>query len=310
MDRYTKKGRKDAGFRQGKLPRKLAIARANSSLTLSRVRIDRADFQWLNLRQTSLSRTIQKSKILLFGCGSIGAFVAHQLAAAGVGTIILVDPDIMGWSNTMRHILAGEHVGERKADALATRLRRGFPHLEVVSFSITSNEFLHKHRQLGDDCDLVINLTGDWSSMKECDLWSSSAGQTCLYGWLEPYALAGHVIIVPPGGEDLSSGMTSTGSDRNPVIRFASTLPATKELGCNSYFQEYSFVDMLSTVAAVVETALNSIASLPPESRHVVTIPAPRRLQAFSATIADSWKSLLPMPQSGPVQIDTKWPSP
>lgn len=58
------------------------------------------------------------SKVLLLGAGGLGSPAAMYLAAAGVGTIGIVDMDVVDASNLQRQILHNlDRVGERKVDS-------------------------------------------------------------------------------------------------------------------------------------------------------------------------------------------------
>lgn len=63
------------------------------------------------------------SKVLVIGAGGLGSPAALYLAAAGVGTIGLVDSDIVDLSNLQRQILhSTEKLGVLKVDSGAERL--------------------------------------------------------------------------------------------------------------------------------------------------------------------------------------------
>lgn len=66
---------------------------------------------------------LKAAKVLIVGAGGLGAPAALYLAAAGVGEIILVDPDDLDRSNLQRQVLYVEDdVGRPKVDAAAERL--------------------------------------------------------------------------------------------------------------------------------------------------------------------------------------------
>jgi len=65
--------------------------------------------------------------VLVIGLGSIGGAIVDDLAAAGVGTIGLLDRDRVWWHNLVRHRLGRESVGRLKVDALHDRLRSRWP---------------------------------------------------------------------------------------------------------------------------------------------------------------------------------------
>ena len=58
-------------------------------------------------------------KVLVAGCGSGGGSVALQLAMSGIRNFTLVDHDILGPENVIRHVCGRRFVGKKKVDALA-----------------------------------------------------------------------------------------------------------------------------------------------------------------------------------------------
>lgn len=60
-----------------------------------------------------------KSRVLIAGCGSGGGSVALQLAMSGIGNFVLVDKDVLGVENVIRHVCGRRYIGMKKVDALA-----------------------------------------------------------------------------------------------------------------------------------------------------------------------------------------------
>src|SRR6478736_7703809 len=78
-------------------------------------------------------RALKASRVLAVGTGGLGSPLALYLAAAGIGTIGLVDFDVVDDSNLHRQILFGvSDVGRPKLDAAEERLRGVNPHVRVV----------------------------------------------------------------------------------------------------------------------------------------------------------------------------------
>ncbi len=78
-------------------------------------------------------KKIRSARVLCVGAGGLGSPVAMYLAAAGVGTLGLVDFDAVEFSNLQRQLLHGtEDVGRAKTDSARDTLRRLNPDVEVV----------------------------------------------------------------------------------------------------------------------------------------------------------------------------------
>ena len=79
-----------------------------------------------------------ESKILLLGAGGLGSPAALYLAAAGVGTLGIVDMDVVDASNLQRQILHNvDRIGERKVDSAKKTLTELNPDVDVVTLLFT-----------------------------------------------------------------------------------------------------------------------------------------------------------------------------
>jgi sulfur-carrier protein adenylyltransferase/sulfurtransferase len=77
------------------------------------------------------------SKVLLLGAGGLGSPAALYLAAAGVGTIGIIDMDVVDASNLQRQILHNmDRVGERKVDSAKKTLTALNPDVNVVTYDV------------------------------------------------------------------------------------------------------------------------------------------------------------------------------
>ncbi len=77
------------------------------------------------------------SKVLLLGAGGLGSPAALYLAAAGVGTIGIIDMDVVDASNLQRQILHNvERIGMRKVDSAKATLTAMNPDLTVLTYDV------------------------------------------------------------------------------------------------------------------------------------------------------------------------------
>ena len=75
---------------------------------------------------------LRRARVVIFGIGGVGGYVAEALARAGVGTLTLIDMDTVSESNLNRQIIATRHtVGMAKTDAFKERIESIDPEIEV-----------------------------------------------------------------------------------------------------------------------------------------------------------------------------------
>ncbi len=77
------------------------------------------------------------AKVLLLGAGGLGSPAALYLAAAGVGTLGIIDMDVVDASNLQRQILHNtDRIGERKVDSAKKTLTLMNPDVNVVTYDV------------------------------------------------------------------------------------------------------------------------------------------------------------------------------
>ena len=76
---------------------------------------------------------LAEGRVLIIGCGGLGSPVAMYLAAAGVGTIGLMDGDVVDESNLQRQVIHfTADVGRLKVASAAEKLRAINPHCRII----------------------------------------------------------------------------------------------------------------------------------------------------------------------------------
>jgi adenylyltransferase/sulfurtransferase len=77
-------------------------------------------------------QALKKARVLVIGAGGLGAPVLLYLAAAGVGTLGIVDDDLVSLSNLQRQVVhATPDIGDAKVDSAAGTIARLNPHVAV-----------------------------------------------------------------------------------------------------------------------------------------------------------------------------------
>ena len=80
---------------------------------------------------------LQRARVLVVGAGGLGAPALMYLAAAGVGTLGVVDDDHVSLSNLQRQVIHGTpDIGALKTDSAAARIHALNPHVEVIGHAV------------------------------------------------------------------------------------------------------------------------------------------------------------------------------
>jgi len=108
-------------------------------------------------------RRIKAARVLLVGAGGLGSPAALYLAAAGVGTLGLVDFDVVDISNLQRQIVHGtSSVGRSKLESARARIHDLNPHVQVETHEtrLTSANAL----DILDGYDIVVDGTDNFAT--------------------------------------------------------------------------------------------------------------------------------------------------
>ncbi|MDW8209364.1 MAG: molybdopterin-synthase adenylyltransferase MoeB [Chloroherpetonaceae bacterium] len=106
-------------------------------------------------------KKLKAAKVLCIGAGGLGSPVALYLAAAGVGTLGIVDFDVVDVTNLQRQILHGaSDVGRPKLVSARETLREINPHVNVIGFEepFTSENAM----EIARDFDIIIDGTDNF----------------------------------------------------------------------------------------------------------------------------------------------------
>ena len=80
---------------------------------------------------------LKRARVLVVGAGGLGAPALLYLAAAGVGTIAVIDDDAVSLSNLQRQVIHGTpEIGQAKTESAAAAIRRLNPHVTVVTHPV------------------------------------------------------------------------------------------------------------------------------------------------------------------------------
>ena len=107
---------------------------------------------------------LKKARVAVFGIGGVGGYVTEALARGGIGTLDLIDKDVVSKSNINRQIIAlTSTIGKYKAEVAGERAKDINPNIKVNVYNIfytpeTAGQFdFSKYDYIVDAID---NVTG------------------------------------------------------------------------------------------------------------------------------------------------------
>lgn len=106
-----------------------------------------------------LSPTIVDKAILIIGAGAVGSALAEMLSRAGCFRIAIMDNDITEIGNMSRHTLTIDNLRVSKAESLANRLNKIFPHNKVDSFKKNLRQELRNNKDVLSQYSIIIDAT-------------------------------------------------------------------------------------------------------------------------------------------------------
>lgn len=221
------------------------------------VQVERVDSDWALARDHGLDAIHQRrqKRVLLLGCGSLGAPVAELLARAGIGELHLLDKELFGSENCARHLLGAGDIGSSKSNVLAARLRKQIPGVAIKSFHALATDWI-QHQCKPGTYDLVVDCTGE-SAVRTVlsHLRASSLGKALVaHAWVEPFCAAAHAVLLQPGENWPVDDPTGKVNVANWPEDTRVQLPA-----CNAGFHPYGASDVWQAAGFTSERILAAL---------------------------------------------------
>lgn len=175
-----------------------------------------------------------QSKVLIVGAGGLGSPVALYLAASGVGTIGLVDGDMVSMTNLQRQVIhATKDVGRMKVDSAEESIRELNPDVTVVKHPVYLSE--DNAADLIRQYDFVIDGSDNFATKYLVNDACVMLGKACSIGGISRYS--GQLMTHVPG-----SACYRCLFPEPPAVKDVETCATVGVLGC--------IAGMLGTVQA------------------------------------------------------------
>ena len=126
-------------------------------------------------------QALSKASVFILGAGGLGAPSALYLAAAGVGRIVIADPDVVSLDNLQRQVLYNSSdIGAPKAEMARSRLRALNPGIivEAIDDAVTPANA----DELIADCDIVLDGCDNFETRYAINAACHTAGLPLISG--------------------------------------------------------------------------------------------------------------------------------
>jgi molybdopterin/thiamine biosynthesis adenylyltransferase/rhodanese-related sulfurtransferase len=141
---------------------------------------------------------LKAARVLCIGAGGLGSPAAMYLAAAGVGTIGLVDDDVVEVSNLQRQVIHGTpDVGRSKLASAADRLRAINPHVRVEQHLVRLDE--GNALDLVSSFDVIVDGTDNFPTRYLVNDACVMADRPNAYGSISRFEGQASVFAMPDG---------------------------------------------------------------------------------------------------------------
>ena len=141
---------------------------------------------------------LKDSRVLIAGCGSGGGSVALQLVMSGVRNFTLIDADIMGVENVIRHVCGRRYIGWKKVDALAEVLKDRNPEANVKTIDADLMQFPTLQEEIAATSVVVLATDNEPSRYAVNELCVSEA-KPFVVGRVFTRGIGGEVFAYRPG---------------------------------------------------------------------------------------------------------------
>jgi len=163
---------------------------------------------------------LQNKKVVIVGVGALGTVAAELLARAGVGSLILIDRDMVEESNLQRQILFDEKsIGKNKASAAEKRIKEINSEIKVEFHSIHLNS---QNIELLQSTDLILDCTDNLQTRFLINDYCKKEEKIWIYA--AAIKTSGYVMPVFPNGPCLQCFLTESSQETCDTVGVLNTI--------------------------------------------------------------------------------------
>jgi molybdopterin/thiamine biosynthesis adenylyltransferase len=214
-------------------------------------------------------RNLLNKSIALIGAGTLGGYVAEQMANLGAGLstgnkavkLDIFDYGILEPDNLSRHVLGYNSLWQNKSIELANKLIKEHP---LLSLSVNGQnlKITPKNINLLKKYDLIINATGDQHTSDTLNyLWhSEEINKPIIHGWIEGGGLGARAIRLHDKTSCFRCLRHLDNSPRYRIFKDETEQPIVRK-GCGISYMPFPPTVSIRSASMLVEVALNAVHS-------------------------------------------------
>ena len=144
----------------------------------------------------SQDEKIRQTKVAVIGAGALGQMAAHQLVRSGFEQLILVDGDVLEYSNFNRQLYATDStVGRSKVEVLKAGLLDIHPQIDITTYETFLNG--NNGKELVSEADIVVDCVDDMETKVYLEKLMDELNIPLVHGAVEGWY--GQVTTIFPG---------------------------------------------------------------------------------------------------------------
>lgn len=141
-------------------------------------------------------KKLSQAKVLVCGAGGLGSTVLANLASVGIGTIGVVDNDVVELSNLNRqYIHKFENIGSIKVESAKKWINDFNPGVNVNTYQVRLDE--HNYSEIVKDYDFIMDCFDSFKSKFLLNRIAVQTGKTLIHGGVTEFY--GQVTVIKPG---------------------------------------------------------------------------------------------------------------
>lgn len=236
---------------------------------------------------------IQKTKVCLIGCGSLGGYLATALMNSGVTEFALIDKDLLADENIARHVCGLSDVGKPKTEAVKKLIESHNPNCICEIENTDANIYLEVCPEKLNRYDVIFITAAD--GPLEYHFVQRALGGTITSKlailWIEPFSLAAHALVLNTP-QDIHENLFDKWMQYKDRVVSNSADLYVSEAGCSATYMPYSGLDTQAFVIEFTRTFFSKFNKGWNKNKnfHLAWIGALSCAKKYSARVAERWQ--------------------